>query len=64
MKYKEIIMVDQDEVAAGVIAAKQYAATITYLDISVGDKITDEEYKDLVTAVITAVDSYRNAKGI
>lgn len=57
-------MADQDEVAAGVIAAKQYAATITFLGVNVGTKITDEEYKEMVTAVITAVDNYRNAKSI
>jgi hypothetical protein len=56
--------VDQDTVAAGVIAAKQYAATITYMYINVGTKITDDEYKALVTAVINAVDTYRAAKTI
>lgn len=56
--------VDQDVVAAGVIAAKQYAATITFMGLAVGDKITDEEYKGLVTAVVNAVDIYREGTSI
>lgn len=55
---------DKDTVAAGVVAAKEYAATITFMGVAVGSKITDEEYTALVTTIITAVDNYRGGTEI
>ncbi len=56
--------VDADTVAAGVDAAKAYANTITIMGITVGDKIPDEDYIGIVTAIVTAVDAYRGGTQI
>jgi hypothetical protein len=57
-------VIDQDVIAAGVIAAKKYANTITFMGVDVGGRITDTEYNELVAAVIKAVDDYRSGVSI
>ncbi len=57
-------ILNPDVIVAGVIAAKEYADTITYMGIHVGSKITDQEYNELVIAVIKAVDAYRGGTSI
>jgi hypothetical protein len=56
--------VDPDEVAAGIAAAKVVASKFTYMGVSVGSKVTEEEYNELVTAIIEAVDRYRAGTSI
>ena len=56
--------VDPDEIAAGVIAAKEVLATVTYMGVSVGPRVTDEEYNRIVTAIVVAVEDYRSGQSL
>lgn len=56
--------IDPEEIVAGIIAAKQVAANITYLGISVGARISEDEYRQIVTAIVSAVENYRSGTRI
>jgi hypothetical protein len=59
----EGIEIDPDEITVGIAAAKQAAASITYMGVSIGPHITDAQYYEVVTAVVVAVEQYRSGDG-
>jgi hypothetical protein len=56
--------IDPDEIQVGIIAAKEAASHITYMGIDVGSRITDDQYRSIVTAIVTAVENYRSGTSI
>ena len=58
------VKIDPDEIMIGIAAAKEAAAKITYMGISVGDRITDAQYDDIVTAIVVAIEDYRSGTSI
>jgi hypothetical protein len=58
------VRVDPDEITVGIAAAKEAAANITYMGVSIGSRITDEQYRDVVTAVVVAIEDYRSGTSI
>jgi len=55
---------DSDAVAAGIIAAKNVIAPLSYMGIHVASHVTEDEYRSLVVAIISAVDAYRAGQSI
>jgi len=51
---------DSDAVAAGIIAV----APLSYMGIHVASHVTEDEYRSLVVAIISAVDAYRAGQSI
>jgi|HubBroStandDraft_5_1064220.scaffolds.fasta_scaffold2832481_1 hypothetical protein len=58
------VRVDPDEIQAGIVAAKEAASNITYMGIDVGSRITDDQYRSIVTAIVTAIENYRSGVSI
>jgi hypothetical protein len=58
------VKIDPDEISAGIMAAKEVVATFTYMGMSVGSHVTDAQYSKLVTAIVAAIEDWRNSKEI
>ena len=56
--------VNQDEVAIVIDAMKPVIAKMTYMGIAIASHVTEQEYRDLATAVVKALDDFRDAPGI
>jgi hypothetical protein len=56
--------IDPDEITAVALAIKQVAATFTYMGVSVGSHITDDECRQVATAAIIADRNFNSGKVI
>jgi hypothetical protein len=54
--------IDSDEIQVAIIAAKEAASNITYMGVNVGSRISDDEYRNIVTAIVTAIENYRSGR--
>jgi hypothetical protein len=55
-------LLDPDEIQVAIIAAKEAASNITYMGVNVGSRISDDEYRNIVTAIVTAIENYRSGR--
>lgn len=60
----EGMKIDPDEINVAAQAVRQTIAGITYMGMNVGSHVTDEQCRDLATAVVTAVENFRNSPSI
>lgn len=56
--------IDPDEINVAAQAIRQTITGITYMGMNVGSHVTDEQCRDLATAVVVAVENFRNAPSI
>jgi len=56
--------IDPGELEVAQLAVRQAASKLSYMGISVGGYITDDECRDVASAVVAAVEAYRNGKSI
>lgn len=52
--------VSSNEVAAATRAVHEVAKKLTYMGVNVGSHITNEECRNLVTAAVSAIESFRS----
>ena len=56
--------IDPDEINVAAEAVRKAVSGLTYMGINVGNHVTDDECRMVATAVVTAVENYRNAPSI
>jgi hypothetical protein len=60
----EGMKIDPDEIAVATQAVRETVSQFTYMGISVGSHVTDDECRQVATAVVAAIENYRNAPSI
>lgn len=56
--------IDPDEINVAAAAIRSAVSNLTYMGINVGSHVTDDECRQLATAVVTAIENYRNSPSI
>lgn len=56
--------IDPDEINVAAAAVRKQVSGLTYMGMNVGSHVTDDECRQLATAVVTAIENYRNAPSI
>jgi hypothetical protein len=59
-----MLPVNQDEVNVVIAAMKPVVAKLTYMGFSIASHVTPDEYQQLATAAVQALDNFRNAPTI
>lgn len=60
----EGMKIDADEITVAAEAVRQKIAGITYMGMNVGSHVTDDQCRELATAVVTAIENFRNSPSI
>ena len=56
--------IDPDEINVAAAAIRKQVSNLTYMGINVGSHVTDDECRQLATAVVTAIENFRNSPTI